>query len=230
MENIIIENLKHDIDTLREELDLAEKRANQIKQTLDALEQRLAECEKQAVDTDESDLPEVEMEFYVDDIIGEDDEELLTDEELEVEDSVEDALVEEIEKEAPKKVEVQPAEEEKVEEKVEEKTEAPAEVVTEPAPEPAPSKPASAQSVGQNNIGVNLPHVDDMRKAMSLGDRFLFQRELFQGDGEKMNKTIDQLNGLKSMDEAMLYIGKRFQWDTESQAYELFLNILKRRF
>ncbi|MBR1563793.1 MAG: hypothetical protein IJ650_00445 [Paludibacteraceae bacterium] len=225
MENIIIENLKHDIDALREELDLAEKRANQIKQTLDALEQRLAECEKQAVDTDESNLPEVEMEFYVDDIFGEEDEELLTDEELEVEDSVEDALVEEIEKEAPKQVEVQPEEE-----KVEEKTEAPAEVVTEPAPEPALSKPASGQSVGQNNIGVNLPHVDDMRKAMSLGDRFLFQRELFQGDGEKMNKTIDQLNSLKNMDEAMLYIGKRFQWDTESQAYELFLNILKRRF
>jgi|GEM_PF-1456367 len=226
MENIIIENLKQNIDALREELDLAEKRANQIKQTLDALEQRLAECEKQAADTDESDLPEVEMEFYVDDIFGDEDEELLTDEELEVEDSVEDALVEEIEKEAPKQVEAQPAEEEKVEEK----TEAPAEVVVEPAQEPAPSKPASAQSVGQNNIGVNLPHVDDMRKAMSLGDRFLFQRELFQGDGEKMNKTIDQLNGLKSMDEAMLYIGKRFQWDTESQAYELFLNILKRRF
>ena len=226
MENIIIENLKQNIDALREELDLAEKRANQIKQTLDALEQRLAECEKQAADTDESNLPEVEMEFYVDDIFGEEDEELLTDEELEVEDSVEDALVEEIEKEAPKQVEAQPAEEKKVEEK----TEAPAEVVVEPAPEPAPSKPASAQSVGQNNIGVNLPHVDDMRKAMSLGDRFLFQRELFQGDGEKMNKTIDQLNGLKSMDEAMLYIGKRFQWDTESQAYELFLNILKRRF
>ena len=226
MENIIIENLKQDIAALREELDLAEKRANQIKQTLDALEQRLAECEKQAADTDESNLPEVEMEFYVDDIFGEEDEELLTDEELEVEDSVEDALVEEIEKESPKQVEAQPAEEKKVEEK----TEAPAEVVVEPAPEPAPSKPASAQSVGQNNIGVNLPHVDDMRKAMSLGDRFLFQRELFQGDGEKMNKTIDQLNGLKSMDEAMLYIGKRFQWDTESQAYELFLNILKRRF
>lgn len=227
MENIIIENLKQNIDALREELDLAEKRANQIKQTLDALEQRLAECEKQTADTNESDLPEVEMEFYVDDIFGEEDEELLTDEELEVEDSVEDALVEEIEKEVPKQVEPEPAPTQESEPDVKPEP-TPADVKPEPTPVPTPGKPVSQPA--QNNAGVNLPHVDDMRKAMSLGDRFLFQRELFQGDGEKMNKTIDQLNGLKSMDEAMLYIGKRFQWDTESQAYELFLNILKRRF
>ncbi len=75
-----------------------------------------------------------------------------------------------------------------------------------------------------------LPPVADIRKAISLGDRFLFQRELFAGNGELMTKTIEKLNGLSSLEEAMEYITKHFNWDNESQAYELFVNILKRRF
>ena len=78
--------------------------------------------------------------------------------------------------------------------------------------------------------GVTLPPITNIRDAVSLGDRFLFQRELFDTDGELMNKTIDTLNRMHSLDEAMAYINKRFRWDTESQAYELFVNILKRRY
>ncbi len=74
-----------------------------------------------------------------------------------------------------------------------------------------------------------LPSVEDIRKAISLGDRFLFQRELFAGNGELMNKTIDKLNTLSSLDEALEYIANHFSWDTDTQAYELFTNILKRR-
>ncbi len=75
-----------------------------------------------------------------------------------------------------------------------------------------------------------LPPIEDIRKAISLGDRFLFQRELFAGNGELMNKTIDKLNTLSSLDEALAYINKNFSWDSESQAYELFVNILRRRY
>ena len=154
-------------------------------------------------DTPEEEQPEVEVEFYVDDTAA-DEEELLTEEELEVEDSVEDVLVEEIEKD----VEEEAA----------------------PAPEQPKNNPSNLQNPSTMSSGISAPSVDDIRKGMSLGDRFLFQRELFGGDGEKMNKTIDQLNSCSSLDEAMHYVGKRFQWDTESQAYELFVNILKRRF
>ena len=96
----------------------------------------------------------------------------------------------------------------------EEEPESP-EVPAEPEPEPVP------HSV--------VPKVTDIKKAISLGDRFLFQRELFGGNGELMAKTIADLNKLNSLDEAEAYIEKRFSWDKESSAYELFFNILKRR-
>lgn len=77
--------------------------------------------------------------------------------------------------------------------------------------------------------GTLAPHVEDIRRAISIGDRFLFQKELFAGNGELFNQTIDALNKLSSLDEAMDYVNSRFNWDKESQAYELFVNILKRR-
>ena len=72
--------------------------------------------------------------------------------------------------------------------------------------------------------------VEDIRQAISLGDRFLFQRELFAGNGELMQKTLDELNGLGSLSEAMEYVAETFDWDKESTAVQLFENVLKRRF
>ena len=88
----------------------------------------------------------------------------------------------------------------------------------EPEPEEEPEAPHSV-----------VPKVTDIKKAISLGDRFLFQRELFGGNGELMAKTIAELNKLDSIDEAEAYIAKHFIWDKESSTYELFYNILKRR-
>lgn len=91
----------------------------------------------------------------------------------------------------------------------------------EPEPQPAPAPAPAPTSI--------VPKVNDIKKAISLGDRFLFQRELFGGNGELMAKTIAELNGMHSMDEADAYIRKHFDWDKESNACELFYNILKRR-
>ena len=92
--------------------------------------------------------------------------------------------------------------------------------IVEDEPEEAPA-PEPAQSI--------VPKVSDIKKAISLGDRFLFQRELFGGNGELMAKTIAELNKLSSLTEAEAYIMKHFIWDKESNTYELFYNILKRR-
>ena len=72
--------------------------------------------------------------------------------------------------------------------------------------------------------------VEDIRQAISLGDRFLFQRELFAGNGELMQKTLDELNALGSLEEAMDYVADNFEWDSDSTAVQLFENVLKRRF
>lgn len=71
--------------------------------------------------------------------------------------------------------------------------------------------------------------VDDIRQAISLGDRFLYQRELFGQNAELMQRTLTELNELGSFDEAVAYIN-RFGWDTESSTYQQFLVTLHRRF
>lgn len=71
--------------------------------------------------------------------------------------------------------------------------------------------------------------VDDIRLAISLGDRFLYQRELFGQNAELMQRTLTELNELGSFDEAMNYIAK-FGWDTESNTYQQFIVTLHRRF
>ena len=92
-------------------------------------------------------------------------------------------------------------------------------VVPQPAPRPMPTQTSLFGSA-----------VEDIRQAISLGDRFLFQRELFAGNGELMQKTLDEINSLNSLSEAMDYVLDNFEWDKESTAVQLFENVLKRRF
>ena len=72
--------------------------------------------------------------------------------------------------------------------------------------------------------------VADLKHAISLGDRFLFQRELFSQNGELMQKTLEALNGMPNIDGALAYLDKHFDWDKESPTFALFLNALHRRF
>ena len=142
---------------------------------------------------------------------------------VEMEDEDEDFEVEEpIEEEEVVAKEV--AEEPTVEEPIveEPKAEEPQqELFEEPVAEKEPAAP-KAMLYGKP--------VDDIRLAISLGDRFLYQRELFGQNAELMLRTLTEINELHSFDEAMTYIGSRFQWDTESNSYQQFIVSLHRRF
>ena len=107
--------------------------------------------------------------------------------------------------------------------------------IVEPEPvkeEPAPVKEEPApvvEEVASPKAAVYGKAVDDIRLAISLGDRFLYQRELFGQNAELMQKTLTDLNALNSFEEAMNYIS-RFNWDTESNSYQQFIVTLHRRF
>lgn len=96
----------------------------------------------------------------------------------------------------------------------------------EPAPEPAPQPEAPRAPQQTSLFGAA---VTDIRQAVSIGDRFLFQRELFGGNAEKLQQTLTELNALHSFDDAVAFI-ERFGWDRQSPTYELFTNVLRRRF
>ena len=101
-------------------------------------------------------------------------------------------------------------------------------VVTQPEPAPAPAPQPEAPRAPQQTSLFGAA-VTDSRQAVSIGDRFLFQRELFGGNAEKLQQTLTELNALHSFDEAVAFI-ERFGWDRQSPTYELFTNVLRRRF
>ena len=103
-------------------------------------------------------------------------------------------------------------------------------VKEEPVQEEPAKEEAEAEEIASPKAAIYGKAVDDIRQAISLGDRFLYQRELFGQNAELMQRTLDELNKLGSYDEAVAYISNRFQWDTESNTYQQFLVTLHRRF
>lgn len=166
--------------------------------------------------------------------------ELLMDDEEELEEKMEEAtkkqsvleVVEEVEVEGiPEILDSPVVLEEELAPVVEEEPEVVAveEPQIEPVVEPEKTVEPAPRAVPQQTSLFGSA-VSDIRQAISLGDRFLFQRELFAGNGELMQKTLDELNTLGSLDEAMEYVQENFEWDMECTAVKLFENVLKRRF
>ena len=212
---------------LEEANEAMKREGDEAKALIAALQAEVATLVAAGVATQTSE-PEVEIELIVEEIEGENEENT----EIEfTEESAEESQEESLEPlvileplEVLDKLEI---EETEIEEAV---IETPAvepvvEVKVEPTPAP---KPAPRPMPQQTSLFGSA--VEDIRQAISLGDRFLFQRELFAGNGELMQKTLDELNALGSLEEAMDYVADNFEWDSDSTAVQLFENVLKRRF
>ena len=168
--------------------------------------------------------PEVEIELII-----EEETECENEEEKTENESVEESSEEQEEVIETLEILDEPVAEEPVVEPVVEPEAAPQpEMKVEPAVEVKVAQPAPRAVPQQTSLFGTA--VEDIRQAISLGDRFLFQRELFAGNGELMQKTLDELNALGSLEEAMDYVADNFEWDSDSTAVQLFENVLKRRF
>lgn len=240
--NNLIQSISAYVSTLEQQLAALEARVAKMEEAHEAMKREGEEAnaliaslqaEIEALKTTgiapsvESAEPEIEIE-------------LLMDDEEELEEKVEEAtkkqsvleVVEEVEmEEIPEILDSPVVLEEELAPVVEEEPEVVA--VEEPQIEPVvePEKPVDpAPRAVPQQTSLFGSAVSDIRQAISLGDRFLFQRELFAGNGELMQKTLDELNTLGSLDEAMEYVQENFEWDMECTAVKLFENVLKRRF
>ena len=78
---------------------------------------------------------------------------------------------------------------------------------------------------------INNKKITDLKSSITLGDRFRFQRELFGGNGEKMNKAISDFNSFETMTEAQEYISKNFvHWALDNDTVSDFIQLLQRRY
>ena len=73
--------------------------------------------------------------------------------------------------------------------------------------------------------------IRDLTKAIALNDRFLFTRELFEGNKALFTQAITKLNTMRNLEEAKKYIQSVIpHWDESSETAELFLSIVQRRY
>lgn len=133
----------------------------------------------------------------------------------------------------------------KPEEPVTSKVEEPAIVVAEPEQKPAerqeppvvqqapeahkPVESPAASKISLNDV-IEKKSLIDFRKAISLNDWFRFKRDLFKGNEEAINATVQALNGIGSYEEAIAYLNEHARWDPDDPTAADFIKLLEKRF
>lgn len=75
--------------------------------------------------------------------------------------------------------------------------------------------------------------VRDLKSVIGINDKFLFVNELFGGSMEKYNKSIENLNDLKTLNGAMIYLNElkiELQWNSSNEAYLKLKELVSRKF
>ena len=73
----------------------------------------------------------------------------------------------------------------------------------------------------------------DLKSVIGINDKFLFVNELFFGSMEKYNKSIENLNDLKTLNGALIYLNElkiELQWNSSNEAYLKLKELVTRKF
>ena len=79
-------------------------------------------------------------------------------------------------------------------------------------------------------LGERIRPAMDLRRSISLNDSFRFSRELFKGDNEQMNRVIEQISEMNSLETAVAFLVSKVDVDKENEAMADFMEILKKFF
>ncbi|MBQ6612796.1 MAG: hypothetical protein IIX19_03650 [Alistipes sp.] len=74
-----------------------------------------------------------------------------------------------------------------------------------------------------------MSKITDLRKAIGLNDKFIMLRDLFAGNEEHYNTTIDMLNSFEDLDDCMIYIVENFTWNPDSEGAKLIVSLIERK-
>lgn len=103
------------------------------------------------------------------------------------------------------------------------------------SPHPSAQHPEPATTTAGNTpkaadlVNYGTP-VDDIRKALSINDRILFQRELFGGNKLAYEAAVETVNAAASYAQAYEYFRQTYHWDENDPSTEAFLRAVHRRF
>ena len=73
----------------------------------------------------------------------------------------------------------------------------------------------------------------DLKSFIGINDKFLFVNELFGGSMEKYNKSIENLNDLKTLNGTMIYLNElkiELQWNSSNEAYQKLRELVSHKY
>jgi hypothetical protein len=74
------------------------------------------------------------------------------------------------------------------------------------------------------------PAAIDLKYSISLNDRFLFQRELFNNNRGEMNNMIQRLNLFNNYNDTERFLRENTSWDFDNQTVKDFLTTIQKGF
>ena len=77
---------------------------------------------------------------------------------------------------------------------------------------------------------MSVRQAKELRKALSLNDRFRFRRELFGNSDVTMNDTLNLIDTMHDYDEAFDYLTHDLEWSIEEPVVQEFLQLIERHF
>jgi hypothetical protein len=77
---------------------------------------------------------------------------------------------------------------------------------------------------------MHIKPVSDLMSAIAINDRFTFIRELFNNDKAAFENAVTVLNSSANFNEAYNFMMQEFDWDMDSQAVQLLLDIIRRKY
>lgn len=77
----------------------------------------------------------------------------------------------------------------------------------------------------------NFQKIQRIKERLTINQKFMFTKVLFQGDFESFSRTIDELDQKSNMQEALQCIEKLYKdWDKESEEFHEFMEMVEKRF
>ena len=68
-----------------------------------------------------------------------------------------------------------------------------------------------------------------LKQAIGINDKFLLLRDLFGGDTERYERTIDRLNEFDDLDDCIIYISENYDWNPSSDGVRFLMELLERK-
>ncbi len=88
-----------------------------------------------------------------------------------------------------------------------------------------------ALGAGKKDMASKLQNkpIYDLTKAIGINDKFLYTKELFNGNAELYAKTIHKLNEFTDINDALIYVQDNFSWDDKNEAANQLMELVRRK-